>query len=197
MSEEETIPETRVAAPPRQAFPPGASWLGLSAVVIAVLLASFFSVLPRFRTQEVSKTTTQVGTNGPAGISASASAAAGPAGSQAGVNGPGGAAAQQLACAPGRNGGKTDTGVSAGSIKLASTVVESGIGQSFLGEVRLGMIAVANQVNSSGGVCGRKLDLANGLVDDGWQSPQGLQDIRNFIAEGVFALPVVPSSQGL
>src|SRR5258708_10468772 len=174
MSEEQTTPDVRVAAPPRQAFPPGASWLGLSAVVIALLLASFFSVLPRSRTQDVSKTTPQVGTNGPAGVGASAPAAAGGQGAQAGASGPGAAASQQLACAAGRNGGKTDTGVSGGLIKLASKVVESGIGERFLGEVGLGMIAGANQGNSAGGVCGRQLGPAHRVVGDGWGGPPGL-----------------------
>jgi ABC-type branched-subunit amino acid transport system substrate-binding protein len=188
----------QAAAPPRQLFPPGVSYIGLAVALLAVLAVSAFSMAPRFRTQDVAtKTTVGGGPSGAPGVSATAGVG-GPAGSGvAGAAGGASAALGQLSCAAGKNGGSTDTGVSDSSIKLASTVVESGIGQSFLGEVRLGMIAVVNQVNAAGGVCGRRLDLANGLVDDGWQPAQGQQDIRNFIAEGVFAMPVVPSSEGL
>ena len=40
------------------------------------------------------------------------------------------------ACAAGQNGGPSDQGVTADKIVLATTVVESGIGSAFLGEVR-------------------------------------------------------------
>ncbi|HVE92724.1 MAG TPA: ABC transporter substrate-binding protein [Actinomycetota bacterium] len=111
--------------------------------------------------------------------------------------GPGGALAQPkgLECSRGKNGGATDTGVTADKIKLAATVVQSGIGASFLGQSPVGIQAVVRKVNSSGGICGRLLDIK--LVDDGWQADRGLTFIRNFINEGVFALPVTPSSEGL
>ena len=100
-----------------------------------------------------------------------------------------------LACARGRNGGATDTGVTGDRIKLAATVVKSGIGASFLKEVPIALEAVVNKVNREGGVCGRLLDLK--MVDDGWDAARGQQFIRNFISEGVFALAVSPSSEGL
>ncbi|MHB8511153.1 MAG: ABC transporter substrate-binding protein [Actinomycetota bacterium] len=100
-----------------------------------------------------------------------------------------------LTCDRGGNGGATDTGVSSTSIRLGATVVQSGIGASFLGEVPDAMAAVVNQVNASGGVCGRLLDLKT--VDDGWDASRGEQFIRNFISDGVFALAVSPSSEGL
>lgn len=100
-----------------------------------------------------------------------------------------------LECAPGRNGGSTDTGVTATNIRLAATVVQTGIGASFLDQSPIGMKAVAQRVNQAGGICGRTLDLT--LVDDGWDARQGQEFLRNFIAEGYFALPVVPSSEGL
>jgi branched-chain amino acid transport system substrate-binding protein len=99
-------------------------------------------------------------------------------------------------CAPGKNGGSTDTGVSGDSIKLGATVVESGIGASFLGDVRYAMQAVTDKVNRSGGVCGRQLKLK--LVDDGWDYQRGGEYIRNLVeGDKVFALAVVPSSEGL
>jgi ABC-type branched-subunit amino acid transport system substrate-binding protein len=190
-------------------FPPGLPLLVAAVVLTVLALASFASVVPMFRTTPAG--TTQVASNGhavtgqgqSAGDTSTTTLAPGPGGSnveQTQSSGPGnviapGAAAQQSNCARGRNGGNTDTGVTGTSVKLASTVAESGIGASFLGEVRYGMTAVVNQVNQSGGVCGRRLDL--NLVDDGWDATQGQTDLRNFIADGVFALPVVPSSEGL
>lgn len=103
--------------------------------------------------------------------------------------------ARTFACAPGRNGGATDVGVTGTTIKLAATVVRSGVGSSFLGEVPIALEAVKNQVNRAGGVCGRLLDLQ--MVDDSWRRDLGQRYIRQFIADGVFALAVSPSSEGL
>jgi ABC-type branched-subunit amino acid transport system substrate-binding protein len=98
-------------------------------------------------------------------------------------------------CAAGRNGGVTDTGVTGTSIELATTVVRSGIGAAFLGEVQFAMEAVVNKVNRLGGICGRLLNVK--YVDDGWDAQRGAQYLRNFIEEGVFAIPVGASSEGL
>jgi ABC-type branched-subunit amino acid transport system substrate-binding protein len=100
-----------------------------------------------------------------------------------------------LACVAGQNGGATDTGVTATRIRLASTMVQSGIGASFLGQSPIGMQAVVQKINRAGGICGRILELR--LVDDGWRADLGQSFIQNFIKEGYFALPVVPSSEGL
>ncbi|MDQ3757951.1 MAG: ABC transporter substrate-binding protein [Actinomycetota bacterium] len=62
--------------------------------------------------------------------------------------------------------------------------------------MRYGMQAVADKVNRAGGVCGRKLELK--LVDDGWDYTRGGDFIRNLVQnDKVFALAVVPSSEGL
>lgn len=102
-----------------------------------------------------------------------------------------------LACAPGRNGGETDTGVFVNEIRLASTTAESGPGASFLGEARHGMVAVINEVNRAGGICGRQLSLT--ARDDGWDAQRGRTFLNSFINDkkGYFALAVVPSSEGL
>lgn len=109
----------------------------------------------------------------------------------------GGSAGQtgNLECKAGRNGGATDVGVTGKSIRVASTHVLSGIGASFLGTSNVGMRAVVAKVNSTGGICGRLIDLT--LRDDGWDAATGASFIGNFIKEGYFALPVVPSSEGL
>lgn len=142
------------------------------------------------------------GTEGEAGSLTGGGAGGGKAGGAGGrTGGAGGAAgggagggAGALNC--GAKGGATDTGVTADSIKLGATVVDSGIGSSFLGPVRLGMIAVQKQVNRDGGICGRQLNLV--LKDDGWDRQRGRTFIQNLVEdEKVFALAVVPSSEGL
>ncbi|MCA1834553.1 MAG: ABC transporter substrate-binding protein [Actinomycetota bacterium] len=100
-----------------------------------------------------------------------------------------------LECARGRNGGATDTGVTGAAIKLGAAVVKSGPGASFLGQVPIALEAVVNHVNRAGGICGRLLELS--MKDDKWNADDGERYIRNFIAEGVFALAVSPSSEGL
>jgi hypothetical protein len=100
-----------------------------------------------------------------------------------------------LQCARGANGGKTDTGVTGTSIKLKTTVVRTGFGAAFLGQVQYAMDAIKNKINRSGGICGRLLDIT--YVDDAWRQDTGQKYIRDFINEGVFAIPVGPSSEGL
>lgn len=106
------------------------------------------------------------------------------------------AAAKGLACKGGQNGGATDVGVTATKINLASTVVLSGNGSSFLSDSPKAMQAVVAKVNRAGGICGRTLSLT--VRDDAWKSDQGLLFLKNFIeSKQYFALPVVPSSEGL
>ena len=100
-----------------------------------------------------------------------------------------------LECKAGRNGNNTDKGVTGNRIKLAATNVRSGTGASFLGTAYIGMQAVVNRVNAKGGVCGRLLDLR--LVDDAWNASTGGNYLATFAKGDYFALPVVPSSEGL
>lgn len=102
---------------------------------------------------------------------------------------------KNLECARGKNGGETDTGVSATKIRLATTAVQDGTAKSLLEDSPVAMKAVIDKVNKAGGVCGRLLDLK--VVNDSFNASSGLQYIKNFIAEGYFALPVVPSAEGL
>lgn len=140
--------------------------------------------------------------DGVAGDAPGAGSAGGGASGTAGPGGGGSGAAAQgkgagLECAPGKNGGNTDKGVTGNKIRLASTHVLSGPGSSFLGSSHVGMEAVVSNVNSKGGICGRLLELT--LRDDEWDAARGAQFIQNFInsSPGYFALPVVPSSEGL
>ena len=132
---------------------------------------------------------TESGVPGEGGSTAEGGAAGDPAKAAAAKKG------AALACKAGQNGGTTDKGVSATRIRLAATNVRSGTGSSFLGSSYIGMQAVVNKVNAKGGVCGRLLELR--LVDDGWKGPTGAGYIANFVEAGYFALPVVPSSEGL
>ena len=128
-------------------------------------------------------------------------AAAGPASGGGGGGANGGGATGAGATGGGGpagscKGGATDVGVTGDSIKLGATVVDSGIGSSFLGPVRIGMVAVQQKVNRAGGICGRKLNLI--MKDDGWDRQRGFGFIRNLVEDDkVFALAVVPSSEGL
>jgi ABC-type branched-subunit amino acid transport system substrate-binding protein len=99
-------------------------------------------------------------------------------------------------CRANANGGSTDRGVSATQINLATTIVASGPGASFLGEMKYAMQAVVDQVNRSGGICGRRLHIET--RDDGWVASTGAQYLRNYINnKGIFAIPVGASSEGL
>jgi ABC-type branched-subunit amino acid transport system substrate-binding protein len=128
-------------------------------------------------------------------VTGAADAAKGAAKGPAAATTKAGTAVSSLECAPGRNGGATDKGVSANKIRLASTHVLSGQGSSFLGSSHVGMEAVISNVNSKGGICGRLLELT--LRDDAWDGALGASFIQNFINDNYFALPVVPSSEGL
>jgi ABC-type branched-subunit amino acid transport system substrate-binding protein len=172
----------------------------MAILALLIVAASVVAVYPR--TQTVAVVGSGGGDNGGSVVTTPTPATAaggtvgpGHAGSagSAGAAGHGGTAA--TACNQKGNGGATDTGVTANQVSLASTIVSSGVGQSFLGPVQYGMQAVLNKVNRNGGICGRQLKLT--LVDDSWNAQVGCQDIQNFIHENVFALPVEPSSEGL
>ena len=99
-------------------------------------------------------------------------------------------------CRRGANGGATDRGVTGDSINLATTIVATGIGSAFLGEMKYAMEAVADQVNREGGICGRLLHIET--RDDGWDASTGAQYLRNYIQDrGKFGVPVGASSEGL
>ena len=134
--------------------------------------------------------------SGPSGGSATGGKPGTSGGSVAGPAKPGaGAPASKYECRAGANGGATSRGVSGNRIKLAATNVRSGPGSSFLGSSFVGMQAVVNRVNAKGGICGRLLELK--LVDDGWDAQRGSSFLQNFTRQDYFALPVVPSSEGL
>ncbi|HVF75516.1 MAG TPA: ABC transporter substrate-binding protein [Acidimicrobiales bacterium] len=131
---------------------------------------------------------------GPAGATGSTGGRPG-AGGPAGAGAGGGAGNPNATCDRGGNGGKTDRGVAADKISLATTVVNSGPGAAFQAEMKDAMEAVVRATNRAGGVCGRLINIT--YKDDGWDAQRGGQYLRNFIDEGVFAIAVGASSEGV
>lgn len=157
---------------------------------VAVVALTGIRAVPIYqtRTRTVTETpnpTTGAGSAGPTAISTTGAVPV--------YNAP---AAGGLECAAGRNGGVTDVGVTGKSIKLAATVVRTGIGASFLKGAPTAMQAMADRVNRAGGICGRQLNLI--LADDAWDRVRGANFLTSFVEDQkVFALAVVPSSEGL
>ena len=172
----------------------------LAAIFIAGSLFGAFTVVQV--TRNITTTTAAVQTPGEPlpGTNPTAGPTVGPTNGGAPTagptsGGPGGPGTSTAACAPGRNGGATDKGVTGNEIRFATTVVRSGIGAAFLGDVQFAMEAIRNKVNREGGICGRQISIR--YVDDGWDASRGAQFIRSFIQEGYFGMPVGPSSEGL
>jgi len=190
-------------------FPPQMGWLPLTIAVGLTAIIAIFAVVPQFQNKTVGVVAAggQVNGNGgpAAGPSGQAAAAAnvpdqaGPAGglNKSASGGPNGQQQSGATCASGQNGGSTGApGVSGTTIQIASTIVTSGIGAGFLGEAVNGMQAAINQVNNSGGVCGRRITL--NTLNSGWDRTQGGSDISGFVNSGkVFALVGEPDSEGL
>ena len=119
-------------------------------------------------------------------------------GASGGGTGTGGGSGGGAQCAAGKNGGDLGgkvPGVTGTKIKLATTAVLGGPAKTLLESSVTGMKSVVDKVNRAGGICGRTLDLK--VVNDNFNASQGQQYIKNFIAENYFALPVVPSAEGL
>lgn len=194
----------------------GSSLLTLAVIATVGVLLSIVTVVPRGATRGTSvgvgggAAGADTGADGAGGIGGDAGSGGGSeqqagtkgqSGSGSGAtgqasSGANGAKAVATSCAGGKNGGPTDVGVTGNNIKLAATVVDDGPGASFLAQVRIGMQAVLNQVNRGGGICGRQLTLL--LRNDSWEAQRGQTFIQNFVeSEKVFALAVVPSSEGL
>ena len=172
------------------------SWVGpwsAAAIVMAISLASAFTV---------SDTSVQAGagsvnetTDEPSdGVVPGRAQPTGPAAVV--TTGPTTIAGKTYDCSKGQNAGATDVGVDAGKIRLAATVVKTGIAKDFLSDAQFGIEAVRQKVNRQGGICGRVLELA--YDDDGWRSDDGARIISKWIGgRSIFALAVNPSSEGL
>jgi ABC-type branched-subunit amino acid transport system substrate-binding protein len=190
------------------------SLLSLAVIAAVALVLSFVAVLPSSSPSQASAAqgvtaagdggsplasggaeANGTGTSGQgSGGSTTGSSSGGPQRSAAAGNASGGGGTA-LQCAVGRNGGSTDTGVTATSIKLAATVVTDGPGASFLAPEQVGLRAVVDKTNRAGGVCGRRISLS--LNNDSWDAQRGEQYIQNFVeGDQVFAL-ASSDSEGL
>jgi ABC-type branched-subunit amino acid transport system substrate-binding protein len=185
-------------------WPPGIGWLPVGVALIALLLVSTYSLMPQFGTRILGSVGGGSGAGGPAtsdasGNNGTSTLHSGRAGSQGLSSGTGGRGS--ISCAPGKNGGATDTGVTATEIHIATTAVTSGIAKDFLGESVDGMLGAINRANSSGGVCGRRVVLdpgAGDVVNTDWNRANGENAISNFIhSHKYFALVGEPDSEGL
>ena len=160
--------------------------------------------------QLVDKQGRVVSKSGTAGsVAAGTAGKAGTAGAKAGTSGggsrvgggtAGGAGSSAngggVECKAGKNGGSNNQpGITGTEIKLASTVVKDKEGASLLRDSETAMRAVINKVNNAGGICGRRISLRTD--NDSWDAQRGQEYIDRYIREGYFALPVVPSSEGL
>jgi ABC-type branched-subunit amino acid transport system substrate-binding protein len=194
-------------------------WRSLAVVAAAVVVISFFGIEPPDAKRadlaagpgDATGEPGLSGTDGPGDVadgdvgsaaatgdaSTASGAVAGPEAGKAAASASTSASASKggAQCKAGANGGATAKGVTGNRIKLAATNVRSGTGSSFLGTSYVGMQAVVNRVNAKGGICGRLLDLR--MVDDGWEAARGANYLQNFAKDDYFALPVVPSSEGL
>ena len=181
----------------RGAFPPPVGWIPAIIGLLALLALSAFAIAPQYVN---GKTSTQViGQTGTAGNDV-AGTQGGPSSQGGGqtttTTGPAQKGSAGITCAGGHNGGATDAGVTATELHVASTIVDTGIGSGFLGEAASGMQAAVNEVNSSGGLCGRHVSLST--INTGWVQAQGNNDISSYINSGsVFALVGEPDSEGL
>jgi len=196
-----------------RSFPPGIGWLPYTIAILLALMVAAFAAAPQFSTKIVGSTGAVPGAD-QAVASADPGTTTAPGGTVTHTTGgaaaaaaaPGSVAANHatgIACAPGRNGGATDKGVTATQIHVASTIVTTGIGSGFLGEAADGIKAAIAQVNQAGGICGRRLTSTDGskpieTINDGWDGPTGESDIQAWCQGGnVFALVGEPDSEGL
>ena len=138
--------------------------------------------------------------NAPSGASASGSASGSAARSAngPGVNSAGGQASSGAPTpggpAPGAPGvgGATDVGVTANSIKVGHIGIYSGPVGSFGDDLSYAGRAKLQEINDTGGVNGRKLDVL--VRDDAWDGTKGMNAMRDLVErEKVFAICCIMS----
>jgi len=136
---------------------------------------------------------------GSAAVSGSGSGASGSAGKTnapaakkaAGERSTGGAPAP-VAPSPGGVGGATDVGVTASSIKVGHIGIYSGPVGSFGDDLSYAGRAKLQEINDSGGINGRKLDVL--VRDDAWDGTKGMNAARDLVErEKVFAICCIMS----
>jgi ABC-type branched-subunit amino acid transport system substrate-binding protein len=99
-----------------------------------------------------------------------------------------------IVCANEGEPGASDTGVFSDRIELGVAAPLTGPTYE-LAAAATGIQAAVKRINDAGGVCHRQLAVE--IVDDQSDARQGRQVIRDFIADGKFALVAMPSANGL
>jgi branched-chain amino acid transport system substrate-binding protein len=130
------------------------------------------------------------GSKAASGASRSAGKTNTPAGKSAASGGPtgGGTAAPQ----PSAVGGATDVGVTASSIKVGHIGIYSGPVGSFGDDLSYAGRAKLQEINDTGGINGRKLDVL--VRDDAWDGTKGMNAARDLVErEKVFAICCIMS----
>ncbi|MEW6477734.1 MAG: ABC transporter substrate-binding protein, partial [Actinomycetota bacterium] len=139
-----------------------------------------------------SRTASGAGAPGAAGAKANTPAAKQAAG-QGGPSSP--AAPTPGAPAPGggaATGGATDEGVTAGSIKVGHIGIYSGPVGSFGDDLSYAGRAKLQEINDTGGINGRKLDVL--VRDDAWDGTKGMNAARDLVErEKIFAFCCIMS----
>jgi branched-chain amino acid transport system substrate-binding protein len=93
---------------------------------------------------------------------------------------------------PGAVGGATDTGVTASSIKVGHIGIYSGPVGSFGDDLSYAGRAKLQEINDTGGVNGRKLDVL--VRDDAWDGTKGMNAARDLVErEKIFAFCCIMS----
>jgi branched-chain amino acid transport system substrate-binding protein len=130
------------------------------------------------------------GSGAGSGASGSAGKTNAPAGKTAAGESKGGAA--PVAPSPGGVGGATDVGVTASSIKVGHIGIYSGPVGSFGDDLSYAGRAKLQEINDTGGVNGRKLDVL--VRDDAWDGTKGMNAARDLVErEKVFAICCIMS----
>jgi ABC-type branched-subunit amino acid transport system substrate-binding protein len=193
----------------RRLYPPPVGWIPFTVGLIALIIVTVIAFVPPQAGARPTGAPQANDNTGTTGTGTGDTGGATPDGTTGGtkgrtvttggttatLGGPNGAAGT-LRCAAGKNGGKTDTGVTDGEIHVASTIVTEGAGGDFLKEAPDGIQAALDEANNTGGICGRRVTIET--INDGWDRQQGQTDISHYINQGnVFALLAEPDSEGL
>jgi branched-chain amino acid transport system substrate-binding protein len=133
---------------------------------------------------------TASGSGGGAAVSGSAGKTNSPQAKQAAGQSTGNAA--PVAPTPGGVGGATDVGVTASSIKVGHIGIYSGPVGSFGDDLSYAGRAKLQEINDTGGINGRKLDVL--VRDDAWDGTKGMNAARDLVErEKVFAICCIMS----
>jgi branched-chain amino acid transport system substrate-binding protein len=132
------------------------------------------------------------GSGARSGASGSAGKTNAPAGKTASGQAPSRAAPAPGTPAPGGVGGATDVGVTASSIKVGHIGIYSGPVGSFGDDLSYAGRAKLQEINDTGGINGRKLDVL--VRDDAWDGTKGMNAMRDLVErEKVFAICCIMS----